>query len=363
MEPVMNKKPKPEPFERVLSEYAEAKIKWLWRYLIPENIVCIFEGEGEVGKSRVARWLAAQLSSGLELPGEDVARPAANVLICSFSEDPVEQITRPQIRKMGGDLKRVFVVEQPFTLDPAGLGKLTDAIQRRQAKLVILDPLSDYIPSRANAHRDEEVRRFVMGPLSLLARKLKLTIIAIRHWKKSREDGVKYRGAGSMAFSNVARITLAFIADPEAAKDEQMFVLGLAKSNWVPKSKRKFLRFEIGETSDEIGRLRWRGESERSIEQLDAEWRELTRGGEGTAEAKDFLLGALKHGPVEVNVLKEKRPEDISWRTVERAKRVLKVVTRGGHRGKPAEWLLREHAKGIVIDFSRAKYRKRYDGN
>src|SRR5262249_6999103 len=222
----MSKKPKREPFERALSEYAEAKIKWLWRYLIPENVVCIFEGEGEVGKSRVARFIAAMCSRGQPLPGEEEGRPAMGVLICSFSEDPVEQITRPQIRRMGGDLDRVFVVERPFKLDDKGLGALEDAIRRRRAKLIILDPLAGYVPSHTDSYKDEQVRRFVMGPLSLLARRRKVTVIAIRHFKKGRGEDIKYRGLGSAAHSNVSRAALAFIRDPGVDMDAQRFVLG-----------------------------------------------------------------------------------------------------------------------------------------
>jgi hypothetical protein len=198
---------------------------------------------------------------------------------------------------MGGDMKRIFVVDKPFTLDEDGLAKLEEAIKRRAIKLVILDPLSDYTPSGTNTYRDEEVRRFIMGPLSLLARTLKVTIAAIRHFKKGREDGVKYRGPGSAGYSNVARASVAFIADPEADVDAQVFVLGPNKGNWVPKPQRRYLRFRILETDDHIGRLDWLGVSERSIEELDLQWRRKTGSGEGTELAKQWLLQAVANGP------------------------------------------------------------------
>jgi hypothetical protein len=308
----------------------------------------------------VARYIAAKTSGGKPLFGEEEGGAAINVLICSFSEDPVEQITLPQIRRMGGNSQRVFIVERPFTFDAAGLQELEAAIVRRRIGLVIIDPLADYIPSRANAYRDEEVRRMVMGPLSLLARKHKLSIIAIRHFKKSREEGVKYRAAGSMGFSNVSRISVAFFPDPDEDEQAQVFVMGISKTNWIPRSKRRVLRFQIEETEDEIGRLKWLDESKRTMEELDAEWRKKMSGGELTTAAKKFLLQALANGPVLVSMLKQQQPNGMSWKTIERAKRAAGVVRRG-YRGKPAEWLLRKDAKGIVIDFGAAKYRRKKD--
>jgi hypothetical protein len=347
----MSKKPKreEEPFERALSTYSERKIKWLWRYLIPENVVCILEGEGEVGKSRVARFIAARCSRGEPLPGETEGRAAMNVLICSFSEDPVEEITLPQIRRMGGDLNRVFVVEKPFTFDEEGLGELKDAIRRRRAKLVILDPLADYVPAHTDSYKDEQVRRFVMGPLSLLARGEKVTIIAIRHFKKGRGEDIKYRGLGSAAHSNVSRAALAFIRDPGVDLDAQRFVLGPNKGSWVAVKRRRYPRFEIRETKDEIGRLQWLPDSERSIAELDQEWHHKGASGEATEMAKEFLERELANGPVAMRALRERKPIEMSWKTVERARRALGVVTKGGHRGRPAQWLLRKDAVGIVL--------------
>lgn len=283
----------PEPFERPLSDYREASITWLWPYLVPRGTVAIFEGEGEVGKSRVARYLAAQVSSGQPLPEGGQTGPM-NVLICSFSEDPVEQVTLPQIRTMGGNLDRVFIVERPFTLDDTT--QFEEAIKRRKAKLVILDPLADYIPGKTNSYKDEEVRRFVMGPLSVLARKYECTIICIRHFRKSLEGDVKYRGAGSMGFTNVSRASVAFIADPDAPDDAQTFVLGPNKGNWAPRSKRRSWRFAIEETDDAIGALRWLGESEKSVEELHREWQRRRAGGEETDAAKAWLAEQLASG-------------------------------------------------------------------
>jgi hypothetical protein len=339
------------PFERALDDYEELPLTWLWQYLVPENTVVLLEGEGEAGKSRFARYIVARLSSGRALPGQDESNALINCLICSFSEDPVAQITRPQIRRMGGDLERVFVVDAPFTLDEDGLAKLEDVIARRKIKLVVLDPLADYIPSKANAYRDEEVRRLVMGPLSLLARKHAVTILAIRHFKKGHEDGVKYRGLGSAGFSNVARVSLAFIADPTADADDQIFVVGPNKGNWVPKSKRRYLRFQIRETTDEIGALSWLEDSRATIEELDRQWHKRAAGGEGTDAAKRFIKELLKDGAVPLGEIKaewQKRNPGFSWPTVERARQSLGVVTRGGHRGRPATWSLPEKKEGTI---------------
>lgn len=328
-------------FERCLSEYEEEKIQWLWPYLIPLGMVTVFEGEGERGKSRVLRYIAAQITSGKPFYGQTTAPPPGNVLIASFTEDPVESVIRPQIRTMGGDLTKVFIIDQAFTLDEEGITKLSAALERTQAKVLMLDPLSDYVPSKANSYKDAEVRRYIMGPLTQLARQHHIAIIAIRHFKKSTDGDLKYRGEGSVGFTNIARATVGFISDDQ---DPSVTIMGMNKSNIVPRSKRRSLRFEIKETLDEVGCLKWSGYTDVSINEIDREQKEDGRPGIERQQAAEFLREELKNGPMEYDRLKimaEKR--SIAARTLRRASEEIGVLKSGaaGQEGKSL-WSLPE---------------------
>ena len=323
--------------ERALSEYREEKIDWLWYPYFPRDMVTCLEGEGEMGKSRLSRFIAAAITKGRPLPGVEVPLPPGNVVIASFSEDPVPSVVVPQIRKMGGDLDKVFVIEKPFALDDDGIGLLRGVIERRRPVALIMDPLSDYIPSKANSYKDEEVRRFVMGPLQALAKEFECAIIAIRHFRKSSDGSSKYRGGGSVAFTNVSRATVACVQDPD---NPDIVIMGVNKGNLVPKSKKVSLLFEIVETLDDIGSLEWRGETHSSFDDIEDQRRHMQRNPEQELAATEFLTQQLPKGEwVLVSKLKERAEvASCSWSTIEKVKRKLNVQRRGAYPGTPAKW-------------------------
>jgi hypothetical protein len=242
---------------------------------------------------------------------------------------------------MGGDQKRVFIVEKPFTLDEDGVSLLDGAMERVRPSLVIFDPLSDYIPSRANSYKDEEVRRMVMGPLTALAKEHSCAILAIRHFTKGGGGGpLKYRGGGSVAFANVSRSTIACVEDPY---DDHVTVMGPSKANLVPKDDLVFRRFEIVKTEDGIGRLEWRGTSDKTLDQLEVERAKANRDNpELEEEAKEWLLEQLAKGEVLMKKLKaDAEGKSFSWSTVERAKRnAPEIKSRGGYKGNPSVWFI-----------------------
>jgi putative DNA primase/helicase len=335
-------KPVGEPVElreKALSEYREEKIEWLWRPFFPLSFVTPLEGEGEIGKSRLTRFMAARLTRGRTLPGQEKGHPPDNVLIVSFSEDPVSAVVKPQIRKMGGDQDRVFIVEQPFKLDDEGMTMLNEVMERVQPIMVILDPLSDYIPSKTNSYRDEEVRHYVMGPLTAMAKEYECAIVAIRHFKKGNDGGSKYRSAGSMAFTNVARATVACVEHPT---ERGIVIMGPNKANLVPKEEKVSLMFEIVRTEDGIGRLVWRGETHMSFDEIEEERKQQDKSPK-TSEATRFLKEQLSKGPVLVETLKTRAEAySFSWSTVDLARRKMgsAIKTNDGNRGAKATWEL-----------------------
>jgi hypothetical protein len=330
-----------EKFLVPLDEIEETEIEWVWPSFIQKETVSICEGEGAMGKSRLARYVAAYLSSGRELPGATRLRPC-NVIIASFSEDAPESVIRPQVRVEGGNLKKVFIIYQPFTLNKDGAIKLAQAIEETRAKIVILDPLADYIPSKADSFRDEQVRRYVMGPLSRIARHFGCSVVAIRHFRKSTDGPLKYRGSGSIGFSNVARCTVAFVEHPH---ETGVTVIGPTKTSGMHHDDRQNLRFTIVKSEDKVGRLVWDGESDMTVQELADEARQAakmsTKGPSLLEQAVDFLQLELKKGPMFQEELQGRADaRSFSWSTLRNAARNLGVKISGGHKGTKSTWSL-----------------------
>ena len=98
-------------------------------------------------------------------------------------------------------------------------------IKRRNAKLVVLDPLMAVLGREVSASNDQGIRE-VLTPLAQLAERTKCAILIIRHLNKGNSPNSLYRGAGSIGIIGAARMGLIVVRDPN---DEQMTILLLPK--------------------------------------------------------------------------------------------------------------------------------------
>jgi hypothetical protein len=333
-----------EPLEKSLHDYKEGQIKWLIPNLVPLGFVSIWEGEGERGKSRMVRWLCASLTNGQRFNEQVSPQVPCNVLIASYTEDPVETVIKPQMRTMGADLSRVFSIDKYFSLDEAGIKQLIETIERRKPKLIVLDPLADYIPEKAikqGLNLDVVIRRYVMGPLSDIARKFNIAIIVIRHFNKM-PMAIKYRGSGVGTYTNVGRVTVAFISDPS---NSDITCFGINKSNLVHRSDRKALRFEIEKTTDGVGGIKWHSQHPMTVDDIDRDARQQSVGGRpdiSLKQAKDFLEQTLAKGPVAALTIQTTAAgHRITQHTLRRAADDLGVEKSDSGKGRgPSMWSL-----------------------
>ncbi len=175
----------------------------------------IIAGEPGLGKSQMAAFMAAMVSTGGDWPFDEGTSRCGDVIYIS-AEDGAADTIRPRLEAAGADLNRVHVIERvndysgarPFNL-LTDLGQLDEILQGlRKPRLVIIDPINACLSSidhhRFNPNSVAQVRALV-GRLEALATKHRVAIVAVTHFTKARGGSALARVTGSFAFVAASR--------------------------------------------------------------------------------------------------------------------------------------------------------------
>ena len=169
------------------------------------------------------------------------------------AEDGIEDTIVARLKAQNADLTKITICKRIREMNDSGemtrrgfnltrdlphLERLLD--QHPDTKSVIIDPVSAYA-GRADTHKNAEMRTEVLDPLSEMAERRGVAVIAITHWNKG-SGGSLERISGSIAFPAAARQVWGFTADPEEATRTLML---FGKSNVGPRVAG--LRFRISE--------------------------------------------------------------------------------------------------------------------
>jgi len=321
-------------------------LHWLWPGRIPIGSITLLAGDPGVGKSLFALDLAARVTTGAAWPDEKRVQggggqaegkpihpnpppftlpippaqlPPANspgsVLILSAS-DPLSTTLRPRLDAAGADPARVMVVDNITNLRTQ-MDRLRVAVETLpDLKLLILDPINFYV-GPGDAHFQTVVRS-VLQPLSELAQRRGLAVLAITHFRKN-DGAALQRAAGSMGFVATARTIWTIVADP--AETSRRYLLPVKTNLAAPATPLAFhilplppgagpcegasapaLHWDPTPAADELASLR-------------ATPRSTSRD-----EAKRFLEQALANGPCPADQLfKEADHRGLTRRTLQRA--------------------------------------------
>jgi hypothetical protein len=320
------------------------EVSFLWKPYLPLRKVTLLDGDPDIGKTFLALAIAAAITRGWPLPGEDGVprgtREPANVLYMT-AEDGLADTLRPRLDAMGGDPSRFHVADGWRSEDGQtgdlitlkDLDVLEDALLRVKPSLFALDPLFAYLGTNVDAYRPNETRP-IMTRLMRLAEFFDCAVIAIRHLRKAEAVKAIYRGLGSIDFTAAVRSILFVGEDPE---QKGRRVMAHAKSNLAAKGAS--LAYEV--TPE--GCFRWAGLSGLSAEDLASPQAEDPR--PQRAKATDFLRSTLAEGRVRQPHVEELAKEaGISTTTLKRAKSDLGVISEHvGDKGQSGggEWYWR----------------------
>lgn len=302
-------------------------IAWLWTGRFALGKLTLLTGEGGVGKSILTCDMAARISKGLPFPDG-----SSGVVGDSFfvgAEDGAGDTIRPRLDAAGADCRRVHLISGP---KPPGeefasavdlslhINKLDQLLDRFPgAKLLVIDPVMDYLGPKCNSDKAADVRR-VLGPLRSLAEKHQVAVVAMNHLRKSLGGSSKNRSLGSGAFVQVCRIELRVCEDPEDA-DRRLLLpvknnLGAAPG----------LAYRIESADNGSGFAVWEdGTVEITIGEVESEGGSEDRS--AVDEAIEWLSGFLSGGPVKAAEAKKQAGRDgIAEVTLKRAKKKLRVA-------------------------------------
>lgn len=308
------------------SDIESREVCWLWEGRFALGKITLLTGEGGVGKSMLTCDMAARISKGINFPDGSSCPIGDSFFIAG--EDGAEDTIRPRLDAAGADVDRVHLIRGPI---PPGekyaspidlslhMGKLDRLLERYpESKLLIIDPIMDYLGAATNSDKATDVRR-VLSPLRSLAEKHNVAIVAMNHLNKRQGGSSKSRSLGSGAFVQVARIELRVVEDPENAdrrlllpvKNNLAAAPGLAYRIQSGANKAGFAVWEEGTVSTTIGEV----ESDDGSDDRSA-----------LHEAVDWLRAFLSQGEVQASEAKKKsRADGIKERTLDRAKKKLRV--------------------------------------
>lgn len=273
---------------------------WRWPLFLPRGMLIGWGGDPGLGKSTMAYTIAAALSKGELLPGDDGLEQyePSNVIILS-AEDDINKTIKPRLRVAGADMKHVKIISaltsiaQPVSF-PQHLMQFAEIIRETHATLAIIDPLDAFLGEDIDSHKNAEVRRAIM-PLAQIAENTDATIIMLGHLNKATQASTMYRFGGSIAFTAAPRACFAFARSEDGKEGHRIFACVKTNVGRMPKS----LMYEIIEQQvDGIGgvaKIHWLGASEETAESV------LSANGHSKSsalsDAKEYLRETLKDGP------------------------------------------------------------------
>lgn len=352
-----------EPDLICLADVKPESVSWLWEGRIPLGKVTLLVGDPGLGKSFITLDIAARVSMGIAWPdAPNTPREPGSIVLLSAEDDPADTI-RPRLDAARADVNRISILRAVRIADPGSgetrqspfnLGTdipiLEQAITKvRECRLVVIDPISAYLPGgRFDSHRNSDVRA-LLAPLAALATRRKVAVVCVTHLRKGEGQAI-YRAMGSLAFIAAARAAWVVARDQNDPTGLRRLFLPL-KANLAPDTNG--LAYEL-RSSGETAVVAWSSEpvDVRAEDALAPPPKRRGRKPEERDDARAWLEKSLVKGPQPAKELIEEAKEeaDISPRTLRRARVELGVEAFRPENPGPWWWRLKSEQPGAGAD-------------
>jgi putative DNA primase/helicase len=250
-----------------LTDLQPQPVEWLWQHRLAAGTLAMFSGEPGSGKTWVALAIAAALTRGRDPFAGEKLKPAT--VLYASTEHAAAQVIQPRFAGLHGDPARLVILRRavPATsmsssdsalrdLPNAFLYDLKDALQKTQARLVILDPWDGL--SQLDRDCASETRP-LLDRLARLAELHRCCILLIRHLAKPAAGRPVHRRRASIHCSAALRTEFLVGSSPDAPAQTALLHV---KSNLGPLAPP--LDYRIGED----GHFHWTGLSNLTQEDL-----------------------------------------------------------------------------------------------
>lgn len=215
------------------SEITPREVRWLWYPYIPLGKVTLLQGDPGDGKSKLMLSLAALLSKGELLPfSDEEERNEPMTVIYQTTEDDADDTVVPRFNSAGGDGERLIFIKEDEKILTFGDNRIREAVEKYNAKLLILDPMSSYIGGECSLNNANETRA-EFNHLIAVAKDTGCAIVIIAHMNKARDTSPLYRTNGSIDIAGAARSILAVTRSANKANPAERYLVQV-KSNLAP---------------------------------------------------------------------------------------------------------------------------------
>lgn len=193
------------------SDIKPVEVPWLWWPYVPLGRLTLIEGDPGIGKSWITCDIAARVSSGRALPGQEVPHPASHVIMLS-AEDGLEDTMVPRLMALGADLTRIHFPDGLFIMNEGNIRRLEEAMREVLAAIVFIDPVQAFFGAGRDMNKANDVREF-MSMLHKAAERCGASVVLVRHLRKGSGkgdgDGADiYKGLGSIDWIGACRSAL-----------------------------------------------------------------------------------------------------------------------------------------------------------
>ncbi len=224
--------------------FGEDNTRFLWYPYLPIGDYSVMMADGGTGKTILCCGIAAGVSTGNPLPGEEFQGEGQNVLIIS-AEDSGE-VLKKRLTRSGADLNKVFILD---CSDSLGMDfsehyeEFQNTIIAHVPSLVIIDPWHAFLGAGVDINRVNALRP-VFQKLSHLAKKCQCAMILVSHVnKRAQGDNANNAATGSSDFINASRSAFRVIFDDS---DEDCRVMVHTKTNYAPYGRSVRYRIDDG---------------------------------------------------------------------------------------------------------------------
>ena len=302
------------------SDIEPKEVKWLWYPYIPFGKVTLLQGDPGDGKSKFMLSLAALLSKGEALPFSDEEEREPITIIYQTTEDDADDTVVPRFNSAGGNGDNLIFIKEDMKSLSFGDNRIREAIEKYNAKLLILDPMSSYIGESCSMNNANETRA-EFNHLISVAKETGCAIVIIAHMNKMKDSNPLYRTNGSIDIAGAARSILAIIRTANKEAPAERYLVQV-KSNLAPTGSA--ILFEVAESG-----VNFVSEMEMTAEEAFSSLApKMGRPNETELRAKDFILEMLQDGEMLANDCEAKLEEaGFKKSTIKKAKKKAGVVS------------------------------------